>query len=103
MVNNPFNLDVKKFNQLTIVNQRYFDVFKTFRDIELNTYRRNLQPLDPFAVVRTREGDSYDKLVKVERYETAEENLLKDTNDGILQRFIRSKGRNRELDKYKTL
>jgi hypothetical protein len=65
----------------------------------MNQYYRNMHPMDPFFILRTKYTD-YQNNIKIERFESAEENLDKDTGDGILQRFIRSKGRNRKLDKY---
>lgn len=74
------------------------DVFQNFKDIEENQYRRELEDIDPFFILRSKFSD-FQNNVKVERYETSAENLDKDTGDGLLQRFIRSKGRNRKLDK----
>lgn len=81
-----------------IKNKRDFNIFEMFRKIEYNEYKRDLSLIDPFAIVKTKESD-YENNVKVERFETAEENLTKDIGDGIMQRYIRSKGRNRDLDK----
>ncbi len=85
-----------------IKNKRDFDLYDTIKSIESNLYKREFNsinsPMEPFAIVRTRESE-YENIVKVERFETAQENLVKDVGDGIIQRFIRSKGRNRDLDK----
>lgn len=51
---------------------------------------------EPLFIVRTQDRD-YENSIKVEKFETAEENLTKDSGDVLIQRFIRSKGRNRDL------
>ncbi len=87
-----------------IKNQRDPDLFKTFKMIESIQYKREYDEFsksDPLFVTRTQETD-YENSIKVEKFETAEENLSKEPGDSIIQRFIRSKGRNRELDENKS-
>jgi hypothetical protein len=90
-----------------IKNQREFDFLKTLKSIEKQTYRRdfdedklntNQMGSDPFLVTRTKDSD-YENTVKVDKFEKAQENIGKDIGDGVIQRYIRTKGRNRELDK----
>lgn len=51
--------------------------------------------MDPFVIVLN-QVNPYKNNHKVERFETAAKNL-KENGEGIMQRFIRSRGRNREL------
>ena len=84
-----------------IKNKKDFDLFDTIVKIEGEQYRRELSSIDPFIIVRSRDSD-YENSVKVERFEKAQDNLGKDIGDGIVQRYIRCRGRNRELDKQTT-
>lgn len=84
-----------------IKNKRDFDLYEQIKTIESRDYKREFNgntPMEPFAIIRNKESES-ENSIKVERFETAQENLVKDIGDGIIQRFIRSRGRNRELDK----
>ena len=90
---------MENFGALTMIkNKKDFDLFETVLNIEKCQYNRNLEGIDPFIVIRTRESE-YENAVKVERYEKSQDNLGKDIGDGIVQRYIRCRGRNRELDK----
>ena len=90
------------YNLLTMIkNKRDFDLYETIKNLELNQYKRDyklLNSMEPTIIIRTKESD-YQNNIKVERNETAQESLGKDVGEGIVQRYIRSKGRNRELDK----
>jgi hypothetical protein len=70
----------------------FYDVVK---EIEEKEYKRKFINMDPFVIVLNQSGP-YKNTHKVERFETAAKNL-KDTGEGIMQRYIRSRGRNREL------
>jgi hypothetical protein len=84
---------------LTIKKYRNkLDIFKNFINVEEHQYQRVLNDMDPFIIFRSKLND-YQNNVKVERYETSSEILDKDTGEGLIQRFIRSKGRNRKLNK----
>lgn len=90
--------DPEKCNQLTLIkNKKDFDLFKTFITIETVEYKRELAPYEPLYVVRLKENE-YENIPKVERMEKAEENLNKDLGENLIQRYIRSRGRNRELN-----
>ena len=90
---------MENFGALTMIkNKKDFDLFDTVLNIEKFQYNRTLEGIDPFIVIRTRESE-YENAVKVERYEKSQDNLGKDIGDGIVQRYIRCRGRNRELDK----
>lgn len=80
-----------------IRNKKEFDLFETIYEIEETQYRRQFKDIDPFIIIRSRESD-YENMVKVERYEKAQDNLGKDIGEGIVQRYIRCRGRNRELN-----
>jgi hypothetical protein len=93
-------IDQKNNNVLTIKKfKNKLDILKNFKDVEEYQYQRILNDMDPFFILRSKLCD-YQNNVKVERFETSAENLDKDTGEGVIQRFIRSKGRNRKLDKY---
>lgn len=81
-----------------IKNKRDFNVYQMFKKIENNEYKRELNNIDPFAVMKTKDSD-FENNVKVQKFEAAEESLVKDIGDGIIQRYIRSRGKNRDLDK----
>lgn len=78
-------------------NKKDFDIFETIYKIETNQYKRKFKSIDPFIIIRSRESE-YQNMVKVERFEKAQDNLGKDIGDGLVQRYIRCRGRNRELD-----
>ncbi len=91
--------DPQKCNQLTLVkNKKDFDLFNTFLTIETTDYKRELATYEPLYVIRLRENN-YENIPKVERMEKAEENLQKDLGENLIQRYIRSRGKNRELNK----
>jgi hypothetical protein len=56
-----------------------------------------LAPYEPLYVIRLKENE-YENIPKVERMEKAEENLNKDSGENLIQRYIRSRGRNRDLN-----
>jgi len=90
--------DFEKCNQLTLMkNKKDFDLFKTLINIENNQYKRDLHPYEPLYVIRLKENE-YENIPKCERMEKAEENLNKDLGENLIQRFIRTRGRNRELN-----
>ena len=94
--------DMNNYGLLSMIkNKKDFDLFDTIVKIEGEQYRRELSSIDPFIIVRSRDSD-YENSVKVERFEKAQDNLGKDIGDGIVQRYIRCRGRNRELDKQTT-
>ena len=90
--------DPEKCNQLTLIkNKKDFDLFKTFENIEQTYYKRSLTPIEPLYIMRLKENE-YENIPKVERMEKAEENLNKDLGENLIQRYIRSRGRNRDLN-----
>lgn len=90
--------DPEKCDQLTLIkNKKDFDLFKTLITIETSVYKRELAPHEPLYVIRLKENE-YENIPKVERMEKAEENLNKDLGENLIQRYIRSRGRNRELN-----
>jgi hypothetical protein len=91
--NNP-----DKCNQLTLIkNKKDFDLYKTLINIEEKQYKRYLKNYEPLYLIRLKENE-YENIPKVERMEKAEENLNKDLGENLIQRYIRSRGRNRELN-----
>lgn len=91
--------DIGNYGALTMIkNKKDFDLFETLVKIEENQYRRQLRSIDPFIIVRSRDTEICNS-VKVERFEKAQDNLGKDIGDGLVQRYIRCRGKNRELDK----
>ena len=91
--------DWNNYGSLTVIrNKKDFDLFNELRKVEYEQYNRNLEGIEPFIVIRSRESD-FENIVKVERYEKAKDNLGKDIGDGMVQRYIRCRGRNRNLDK----
>ena len=89
--------DPERYNQLTLIkNKKDYDLFKTFENIEKNNYKRTLSPIEPLYIMRIKENE-YENIPKAERMEKAEESLTKDLGETLIQRFIRSRGRNREL------
>ena len=91
--------DWNNYGSLTVIrNKKDFDLYNELRKVEYEQYNRNLEGIEPFIVIRSRESD-FENIVKVERYEKAKDNLGKDIGDGMVQRYIRCRGRNRNLDK----
>ena len=90
--------DSEKCNQLTLIkNKKDLDLFKNFINIETLIYKRELAPYEPLYVIRLKENE-YENIPKVERMEKAEENLNKDSGENLIQRYIRCRGRNRDLN-----
>ena len=90
--------DPDKNNELTLMkNKKDFKLFKTLENIETNQYKRNLGRTEPLYVMRIKENE-YENIPKCERMEKAEENLTKDFGEVLIQRYIRSRGRNRDLN-----
>jgi hypothetical protein len=93
------NQDPNKNNELTVnFIKRDFLFYDVIKEIEEKEYKRKFINMDPYIIVLN-QSSPYKNTHKVERYETASKNL-KDTGEGIMQRYIRSRGRNRELLKY---
>ena len=89
------------FGLTMIKNKKDFNFFETILKVETEQYLREFDDhsvVEPFLVVRNKESD-YENNAKVERYVKAEEGLGKDIGDGIVQRYIRCKGKNRDLEK----
>ena len=88
--------DWNNHGTLTIIrNKKDFNLFKAFDRIEREQYLRQIGEFEPFTILRS-EGVS-----TVDRYEKCRENLGKDIGDGIIQRYIRCRGKNRQLEKTK--
>ena len=82
------------YGALTVIrNKKDFNLFNAFDRVEREQYMRQVKDIEPFIVIR---GES---MATVDRYEKCRENLGKDIGDGIVQRYIRCRGKNRELDK----
>lgn len=69
--------------------------YEVVKNIEEKDYHRSFTNMDPYVIVLN-QASPYKNSHKVERFETAAKNL-KENGDGIMQRYIRSRGRNREL------
>ena len=88
--------DMNNYGALTVIrNKKDFNLFNAFDRVEREQYMRQVKEIEPFIVIR---GEA---MVTVDRYEKCKENLGKDIGDGIVQRYIRCRGRNRNLDKLK--
>jgi hypothetical protein len=79
-----------------IRNRKDFSYLDEMIKIEEQILKRNFNPIDPLLIVRTKYND-YQNTKTVESYQRAKEKVSKDSGDGITQRYIRSKGKNREL------
>lgn len=75
---------------------KLISLFKTLENIETQQYKRNLGKTEPLYVMRIRENE-YENIPKCERMERAEEALAKDIGEVLIQRYIRSRGKNRDL------
>lgn len=96
--------DSENNDQLTMLkNKRDFQLFNCLREVERVSYNREFsaqENLHPFFVIRSPSGSEFNEweaVANVERFETSQENATKDIGNGIIQRFIRSKGKNRSL------
>ena len=88
--------DWNNYGALTVIrNKKDFNLFNAFDRVEREQYMRQVKDIEPFIVIR---GEN---ISTVDRYEKCKENLGKDIGDGIVQRYIRCRGRNRNLDKIK--
>ena len=86
--------DMNNYGALTVIrNKKDFNLFNAFDRVEREQYKRQIKDIEPFIVIR---GES---MITVDRYEKCKENLGKDIGEGIVQRYIRCRGRNRQLDK----
>ena len=86
--------DWNNYGALTVIrNKKDFNLFNAYDRVEREQYMRQVKEIEPFIVIR---GES---MVTVDRYEKCKENLGKDIGEGIVQRYIRCRGRNRNLDK----
>ncbi len=86
--------DWNNYGALTVIrNKKDFNLFNAFDRVEREQYKRQIKDIEPFIVIR---GES---MITVDRYEKCKENLGKDIGEGIVQRYIRCRGRNRQLDK----
>ena len=86
--------DWEKSGALTVIrNKKDFNLFNAFDRVEREQYKRQVKDIEPFIVIR---GEN---IATVDRYEKCKENLGKDIGDGIVQRYIRCRGKNRNLDK----
>jgi hypothetical protein len=79
-----------------IRNRKDFSYLDEMINIEEQILKRNFNPIDPLLIVRTKYND-YQNTKTVESYQRSKEKVSKDSGDGITQRYIRSKGKNREL------
>jgi hypothetical protein len=95
--------DWNNYGALNIIrNKKDFDLFHEFKKIEKEQYNRKLDDIEPFCVIRSKETD-YENMVKVERYDKSRDNLGKDIGDGMVQRYIRCRGKNRKLEQLNKL
>ena len=86
--------DWDNYGALTVIrNKKDFNLFNAFDKVEREQYKRQVKDIEPFIIIR---GES---ISTVDRYEKCKENLGKDIGEGIVQRYIRCRGRNRLLDK----
>lgn len=90
-------------NELTLIkNRRDIQPFHAFLNIEKSYYDREFSGKDnilPFLVIRGPSGsaDSHETYASVERFESALDASTNDNSQGIVQRYIRCKGKNRKL------
>lgn len=90
-------------NELTLIkNRRDIQPFHSFLNIEKSYYDREFSIKDnilPFLVIRGPSGsaDSHETYASVERFESALDASTNDNSQGIVQRYIRCKGKNRKL------
>lgn len=90
-------------NELCMIkNKRHIKVFENFIKVEKDLYNREfISPKDniqPVFVVRSGTNNfNYENYTLAEKYETAQDSSTNDNSHGILQRYIRSKGKNRKL------
>jgi hypothetical protein len=79
-----------------IKNRKDFSFLDEFVRIEEVEYKRTFNTLDPLLIVRSKIND-YQIHRVVESFERAMNKQTKDLGEGITQRYIRSKGKNRDL------
>ena len=93
--------DPEKNFQLTLIKDKkdpkLNSLFKTLEDVEKRQYKRNLGKTEPLYCMRVRETE-YENVPRCMRMEKAEENLAKDLGEILIQRYIRSRGKNRDLN-----
>ena len=86
--------DWNNYGALTVIrNKKDFNLFAAFDKVEREQYLRQVKDIEPFTIIRA------ENIATVDRYEKCKENLGKDIGDGIIQRYIRCRGKNRNLDK----
>jgi hypothetical protein len=93
--NDPNNLNVLKMEKKT---SRDRNIFEKIEKMEKELYhKQDFKDTDPFIIIRQNETE-YENNVVVESYLSSQQIMGKDLSRGITQRYIRSKGRNRELE-----
>ena len=86
--------DWNNYGALTVIkNKKDFNLFNAFDRIEREQYLRKIKDIEPFIIIRGEVNAT------VDRYEKCRENLGKDIGEGLVQRYIRCRGKNRNLDK----
>ena len=86
--------DMNNYSALTVIrNKKDFNLFNAYDRVEREQYMRQVKDIEPFIVIR---GET---MITVDRYEKCKENLGKDIGEGIVQRYIRCRGKNRQLNK----
>ena len=82
--------DMNNYGALTVIrNKKDFNLFNAFDRVEREQYMRQVKDIEPFIVIR---GET---MITVDRYKKFKENFGKDIGKGIVQRYIKCKGRNR--------
>ena len=85
--------DWNNYGALTVIkNKKDFNLFNAIDKIEREQYLRKVKDIEPFIITR---GEAN---ATVDRYDKCKENLVKDMGEGIMQRYIRCRGKNRNLD-----
>lgn len=94
--------DKENLNQLTVIrNIKDFRIYDAIKKCEEEDYGRTFSRShgrEPFFVIRAPSSsmeNDFENLAAVERFETSFES--KNTDGCIIQRYIRSKGKNRQL------
>ena len=86
--------DWNNYGALTVIkNKKDLNLFNAFDKIEREQYLRKVKDIEPFIITRGEVNAT------VDRYDKCKENLGKDMGEGIIQRYIRCRGKNRNLDK----
>ena len=86
--------DWNNYGALRVIkNKKDFNLFNAFDRVEREQYKRQIKGIEPFLIIRSENS------VTVQSYDKCKENLGKDLGEGIIQRYIRCRGRNRQLNK----